>query len=399
MRILIADKFPDKYVEKIKGIVREVIYEPTYKADDLPKNIKDIDVLIVRSTKVNKDCISISNKLSLIIRAGAGVNNINIPEANKRGIYVANCPGKNSIAVAELAMGLICAIDRKLPDNVIQFRKGKWNKAAFSKADGLYEKTIGIVGTGKIGRELIKRSKAFGMNVIAWSRSLTKNTADILEIYRCENLNELFEKADIISIHLAQTSETKKIISADLINKMKQGACLINTSRAGVIDEDALIAAAKKGKIFVGIDVFRDEPEEKQGEFNSDLINIPNIYVTHHIGASTVQAQNAVAEETFKIIEQYKKTGVVKNWINRCEITAAKYQLVIRHFDKPGVLSKVLQLLSDEKINAQEIENVIFDGELTACCKIMLDSKPSEKITVELACKEEDIFDVSLIDL
>ncbi|MCH8941312.1 MAG: phosphoglycerate dehydrogenase [Bacteroidetes bacterium] len=399
MRILIADKFPDKYIEKIKGIVREVIYEPTYKEDDLPNNIKDIDVLIVRSTKVNEDCISISNKLSLIIRAGAGVNNINIPEANKKGIYVANCPGKNSIAVAELAMGLICAIDRKLPDNVIQFREGKWNKAAFSKADGLYEKTIGIVGTGKIGRELIKRSKAFGLNVIAWSRSLTKNTADILEIYRCDDLNELFEKADIISIHLAQTSETKKIISADLINKMKKGAYLINTSRAGVINEDALIAAAKDGKILVGIDVFNDEPEEKQGKFSSDLIKIPNIYVTHHIGASTMQAQNAVAEETFKIIEQYKKTGVVKNWINRCEITAAKYQLVIRHFDKPGVLSKVLQLLSDEKINAQEIENVIFDGELTACCKIMLDSKPSVKITEELANKEEDILDVSLINL
>jgi len=392
MRVLIADKFPDKYVEKIKGIVREVIYEPAFKADDLPNNIKDIDVLIVRSTKVNEDCISVSNKLSLIIRAGAGVNNINITEANKKGIYVANCPGKNSIAVAE-------SIDRKLPDNVIQFREGKWNKATFSKADGLYGKTIGIVGTGKIGIELIKRSKAFGLNVIAWSRSLTKNKADILEIYKCADLNELFEKADIISIHLAQTSETKKIISADLINRMKKGSYFINTSRAGVIDEDALITAVKDGKIFAGIDVFNDEPEVKQGEFSSDLINIPNIYVTHHIGASTKQAQNAVAEETFKIIEQYKNKGIVKNWINRCEVTASKYQLVIRHFDKPGVLSKVLQLLSDENINAQEIENVIFDDELTACCKIMLNSKPSEKITEELAHKEEDILDVSLIDL
>ena len=151
---------------------------------------------------------------------------------------------------------------------------------------------------------------------------------------------------------MAQKSENKKIISADLINKMKKGAYLINTSRAGVINEDALIAAAKDGKILVGIDVFNDEPEEKQGKFSSDLIKIPNIYVTHHIGASTMQAQNAVAEETFKIIEQYKKTGVVKNWINRCEITAAKYQLVIKHFDKQGVLSKDLQLLSDEKINS-----------------------------------------------
>ncbi len=399
MRVLIADKFPNIYIDKIKGIVKEVIYEPAFKADDLPDNIKDIDVLIVRSTKVNEDCISISNKLSLIIRAGAGVNNINIAEANKKGIYVANCPGKNSVAVAELAMGLICAIDRKLPDNVIQFRKGKWNKAAFSKSDGLYGKTIGIVGTGKIGRELIIRSKAFGLNVIAWSRSLTEETADNLEIYKCADLNELFEKADIVSLHLAQTNETKKIISAELINKMKKGTYFINTSRAGVVDEEALTAALKEGKIFAGIDVFNEEPEVKQGEFSSNLINMPNVYVTHHIGASTMQAQNAVAEETFKIIEHYKNTGAVKNWINRCEVTAAKYQLVIRHFDKPGVISKVLKLLSDEKINAQEIENVIFDGELTACCKIMLDSKPSDIITEELSTKEDDIIDVSLIDL
>jgi len=399
MRVLIADKIPDKYVVKIKDIVKEVIYEPTLKVDQLSNNIKDIDVLIVRSTKVNEDCINVSNKLSLIIRAGAGVNNINIQEANKKGIYVANCPGKNSIAVAELAMGLICAIDRKLPDNVIQFREGKWNKATFSKADGLYGKTIGVVGTGKIGKQLIKRSKAFGLNIIAWSRSLTQDKADYLEIYKCKDLNELFEKADIVSIHLAQTNETKKIISAELINKMKNGACLINTSRAGVVDEEALISAVKDGKIFAGIDVFNDEPEFKQGDFNSKLIRVPNIYVTHHIGASTMQAQNAVAEETFNIIEQYKNTGVVKNWINRCEVTAAKFQLVIRHFDKPGVISKVLKLLSDEKINVQEIENVIFDGELTACCKIMIVSKPSDNIIFNLTQNEEDIIDVSLIEL
>ena len=156
MKVLIADNFPNQYVEKIKSHVKEVIFEPKLKENDLQNHIKGIDILVVRSTVVNAECIEKSDRLSLIIRAGAGVNTIDIKSANKKGIYITNCPGKNSIAVAELAMGLICAIDRRIPDNVIDFRNGKWNKALYSKADGLAGKTLGVVGTGQIGSELIK---------------------------------------------------------------------------------------------------------------------------------------------------------------------------------------------------------------------------------------------------
>ena len=188
MKVLIADKFPDQYTEKIKSVVQELIYEPKLKESDLPDNIKDVDILVVRSTVVNSECIKKSNKLSLIIRAGAGVNNIDIKAANERGIFVANCPGKNSIAVAELAMGLICAIDRKIPDNVIDFRNGKWNKALYSKADGLAGKTLGIVGVGQIGKELIYRAQTFGLKVIGWSRSLTNEKAENLGIEKINTL-------------------------------------------------------------------------------------------------------------------------------------------------------------------------------------------------------------------
>lgn len=399
MKVLIADKFPDQYTEKIKGLVREVIYEPKLKESDLPDNVKDVDILIVRSTIVSAECINKSNKLSIIIRAGAGVNNIDIKAANEKGIFVSNCPGKNSIAVAELAMGLICAIDRRIPDNVVDFRNGKWNKALYSKADGLFGKTLGIVGVGQIGTELIYRAQAFGLKVTGWSRSLTMEKAESLGIDKSDTLQGLFEKSDIISVHLAQNADTKKIISKDLIEKLKKGAYFINTARAGVVDEDALINAAKEGRIFAGIDVFNAEPEGKEGDFKSEISNIKNIYVTHHIGASTEQAQNAVAEETYNIIKSYIELGEINNWVNRCKKTAAKYQLVVRHFDKPGVLARVLRLLSEERINAQEMENVIFDGEKTACCTIKLDSKPSDKILKEMPQKEDEIIDISMVEL
>jgi D-3-phosphoglycerate dehydrogenase / 2-oxoglutarate reductase len=399
MKVLIADKFPEQYTEKIKKLVRELVYEPKFKESDLPNNIKDVDILIVRSTIVNAECISKSNKLSLIIRAGAGVNNIDIKAANEKGIFIANCPGKNSIAVAELAMGLICAVDRKIPDNVIDFRSGKWNKALYSKADGLYGKTLGIVGVGQIGTELIYRAQAFGLKVTGWSRSLTEEKAEALGIEKADTLEELFQQSDIVSVHLAQNADTKKIISKDLISKLKKGAYFINTARAGIVDEEALINAAKEEKIFAGLDLFTAEPEGKEGEFSSELSNIKNIYVTHHIGASTEQAQNAVAEETFNIIRDFIELGEIKNWVNRCKKTAAKYQLVVRHFDKPGVLARVLRLLSEERINAQEMENVIFDGEQTACCTIKLDSKPSDKILKEMPVKEDEIIDISMVEL
>ncbi len=398
MKVLLADKLPEVYVNKI-GEIAEVRNEPKLTEESLVEGIGDADILVVRSTVVSDKTIEKSKNLSLIIRAGAGVNNINIPAANKKGIYVANCPGKNSIAVAELAMGLICAIDRRIPNNVIDFISGKWNKAAYSKADGLFGKTLGVVGTGQIGTELIYRAQSFGMKVIAWSRSLNGEKAEYLGVEKSDTLDELFSKADAVSIHLAQNSETKNIISKALIGKMKKGAYLINTARAGVVDENAMIEAATEGKIFLGLDVFSDEPEIKEGSFESKFKDVPNVYITHHIGASTNQAQNAVAEETFRIIADYINLGEVSNWVNRCKKTAAKYQLVVRHFDKPGVLSKVLKLLSEEKINAQEMENVIFDGESTACCTIKLDSRPSENTLETISNSHEDVINSTLVEL
>ncbi len=399
MRIVVADKFPEQYIDKLQSLNVTVDYNPKLSADNLVEAVRDATVVIVRSTVVNKECINNSNELSLIIRAGAGVNNIDLDAASAKGIYVANCPGKNSIAVAELAMGLILAIDRRIPDNVIDFRNGKWAKALYSKADGLFGKKLGVIGVGKIGLELIKRAQSFGIEVYAWSRSLTPNYAEQVGVQFCKSIGDLVELSDIVSVHLALKPETKGIISRDIINRMKPGTIFINTARAEVVDEDALIEAAGAGKIKAGIDVFNNEPEQKEGAFSSKLQNVKNIYVTHHIGASTEQAQNAVAAEAVEIVREYVQEGRVRNWVNRCKATEAEWQLIVRHFDKPGVLANVLAVLKQGDINAEELENVIFDGKVAACCTIQLDDRPTDEMLEQIRSRSDEVISATLINL
>lgn len=319
--------------------------------------------------------------------------------ANARGIYVSNCPGKNSIAVAELAMGLLLSLDRRIPDNVVDLRNGKWNKSEYSKADGVFGKTLGVIGVGQIGKEMILRAKAFGMNVIVWSRSLSHEKAEELGVERAEFIEELIPQCDVLSVHLALTSETKKFINKEIIEMMKPNAIFLNTSRWEVVDEDALFEAAKAGKIRIGADVFSGEPEDKMSPFTNTLASLANVYGTHHIGASTEQAQNAIAAEVVAIVQQYKERGTVKNWVNKAKSTAAKYQLVIRHYDKPGVLANVFNDLKSANINIQEVENLIFEGTLTACCTLKLDAKPLEATLASIGGRTQEVIQTHLVEL
>lgn len=399
MKVLLADSLPQKTIDNLTSLGISVVNKPKLKAEELAAAIEDADVLVVRSTEVHADCISTAKNLSLIIRAGAGVNNIDMKAANARGIYVSNCPGKNSIAVAELAMGLLLSVDRRIPDNVGDLRNSKWNKSEYSKADGVFGKTVGVIGVGQIGKEFILRAKAFGMNVIAWSRSLTKENADALGVKKAETIIELIPQCDVLSVHLALKPETKRIISKELIELMKPNTIFLNTSRWEVVDEEALYEAAKVGKIRIGADVFSGEPEDKASPFTNKLASLPNVYGTHHIGASTEQAQNAIADETVVIIKQYKERGTVKNWVNKAKVTAAKFQLIVRHYDKPGVLANVFNDLKAAEINIQEVENLIFEGTQTACCTLKLDAQPPEKTITSIASRTDEVIQAQLIQL
>lgn len=399
MKVFIADVLPEKTVRDLESLGISVINKPKTKSEELAAVIGDSDVLIVRSTEVRADCISTAKNLSLIIRAGAGVNNIDMKAANARGIYVSNCPGKNSIAVAELTMGLLLAIDRRVADNVVDLRNGKWNKSEYSKADGVFGKTLGIIGVGQIGKEVIVRAKAFGLKVIAWSRSLTDEKAATLGIQRATSIEQLVAQSDIVSVHLALKPETKGIVSKEIIGKMKPNAIFLNTSRWEVVDEEALYEAAKAGKIRVGLDVFSGEPEDKTSPFTNKLATLPNVYGTHHIGASTEQAQNAIADEVVAIIKQYKEQGTVRNWVNKAKATPAKYQLIIRHYDKPGVLANVFNSLKTESINIQEVENLIFEGTETAVCSLKLETRPSDYTLDSIRARTQEVIQVQLVEL
>ncbi len=393
LKVLIADKFPEKYIKQMKDLNLEVDYQPKFGEKDLVEAAKETDILVVRSTVVNEETIKNSSNLNLIIRAGSGVNNINIQAANRKGIYVANCPGMNAVAVAELAFGLMISLDRLIPDNVIDFRKGAWNKDRYSKGKGLKGKTLGIIGVGAIGKEVAKRAVAFGMNV--YGKDITR--IEGVQIKDFSEMDQLLPLCDIITIHLPATPETKGLFNKKMFNYMKDGAFLINTSRQDIIVEEDMIEAIKEKNLRIALDVFKGEPETKTGEVKSHLQDNPNIYVTHHIGASTEQAQDAVAEETVNIIRHFTRSGIIDHWVNRAKLTDARYQLVVKHFDKPGVLASVLDLIKDNNINIEEIENLIFDGGVVACCTMKLKNPVTAEMLRKMS-ENQNILSVSHVE-
>src|SRR5438093_3262734 len=246
MKVLVADKFEPSGIDGLKAAGCEVLYEPDLKDDTLVEAIRKsgADVLVVRSTTVTAPMLE-AGMLSLVVRAGAGYNTIDVAAASRHGIYVSNCPGKNSIAVAELAFALILALDRRVADSVITLRAGQWNKKEFSKARGLFGRTLGLVGVGKIGQEMIPRARAFGMPIIAWSRSLTPERAVDLGVERMETPLDVARAADIVSVHVALKPDTRMLIGPDFFKSMREGAYFINTSGDEVVDQGALVEAMK----------------------------------------------------------------------------------------------------------------------------------------------------------
>lgn len=319
MQILFADKFPAKQLQQLQASGYATIFQPDLQAADLPENIAGNDVLVVRSTKVDKETIQAANNLKLIIRAGAGTNTIDKAFAAERGITVCNVPGKNSVAVAELTMGLLLSIDRNIPDNVRELRDGHWNKKRYSSAQGLMGRTIGIIGAGSIGMAVAERARAFGLNVLMINKPNRSQTTlerlKTLGINTVESIEILVAESDIVSVHVPATDSTRNLIDAKLLSRMRDGAILLNTSRGDVVDEQALLEALDSKSIRAGLDVYPNEPGQAACEFDCQLAKHPNVYGTHHIGASTDQAQNAVADGVLEVVKAFEN-GTKLNCVN-----------------------------------------------------------------------------------
>ena len=315
MKILFADKFQPAYLDDLKARGHECDLQPDLGADDLPARVSGAEVLIVRSTKVSRATIEAAESLKLIIRAGAGTNTIDKEAAAERNVPVCNVPGKNAVAVAELAFGLLLAIDRNIPDNVAELREGRWNKKKYSKAEGIMGRHIGIVGLGGIGLAMAERAAAFGMNVhVVHKRSRDADTAQRLDAIGArqeDDLPALVAACDVVSFHVPATADTKGMINDELLARFQDGAILLNTSRGEIVDEPALIRALDEKGLRAGLDVYNDEPGASEGTFDSALARHPSVYGTHHIGASTEQAQNAIAAEIVHMLDEFGRGNVL----------------------------------------------------------------------------------------
>jgi D-3-phosphoglycerate dehydrogenase len=399
VKILIIDAFSEAHLAELAALGLTVEYKPNVTAEELPSVMADASIVVARSKEVRAAAIGSAKGLALIVRAGAGVNTIDVKTASQNGIYVANCPGKNSIAVAELTMALLLALDRRIPDQVHDLRAGKWNKKEYGKADGLYGRTLGVVGTGSIGREVIRRAKAFGMQVVAWSRSLDEARAAELGVERMRTVPELCGRADAVTLHVALTPETRGLIGEAALSRMRPRTMLINAARAEVVDGAALARAIAEKQLRVATDVFDDEPKGGAGAFGDALGQAATVYGTHHVGASTNQAQAAIADETVRIVRAFVERGEVPNCVNLATRSPAAFQLLVRHLDKVGVLAEVLGAIRRHNINVEEMENTIFEGAQAASAKIRLGSRPPAELLEEIRGRLPEVLHVDVVEL
>jgi D-3-phosphoglycerate dehydrogenase len=383
MRILFADKLPDRTLHDLEAHGHECTMDAGLGADDLAGRIAGYDVLVVRSTKVPREVFEAADRLALVIRAGAGTNTIDIDAAADRAVFVSNVPGRNAAAVAELTMGLLLAVDRRIADNVSDARDGTWDKKGYGRADGLLGSTMGILGLGSIGMLVAERAAAFGIRVHSVQRqgrsAAAATRAEELGITMWDSVEELIGACDIVSLHLPSTSQTKHLVDEAFLARMKDGAILLNTSRGDLVDEAALVKALDDGHVRAGLDVFADEPGSGQADWDSSLAKHPGVVATHHIGASTSQAQRAIAQGVTEIVDAFT-AGEARDCVNLDPDRLGSIALTIRHLDRVGVLAQVLDVLSTAHLNVQHMVNRVFRGGEAAVAFIDVEGQPSEEL-------------------
>ena len=397
-KVLVAEQFETVGVDGLKDLGCQVVLRPDVKAEALAAVITEVNpkILIVRGKKVGEAALAAGSALSLVIRAGAGIDNIDVAAASRLGIFVSNCPGKNSIAVAELVMGLLLALDRRIPDQVADLRKGAWRKGEYTKARGLFGRTLGIVGLGQIGREVARRAQAFGMKVVAWSRNLTDLEAERLNIGYCQTPLEVARLSDAVTINVAGAAETRHLVNEEFLAAMKPGAYLINASRGAVVDEAALECAVRDRGIRAALDVYQHEPSGSEAEFRSALVAAPVVYGTHHVGASTEQAQVAIAHEVIRIVDAFLSTGRAPHCVNRLAKSSATFVLSVRHHNRPGVLAHLFRVLHEAGVNVEEVEGIAYHGAPAASARIHISTRPTEQAFRDIRNGNQDIISVDL---
>ncbi|HHC07959.1 MAG TPA: ACT domain-containing protein [Actinobacteria bacterium] len=385
MRILFADALDTTHLERLRELGHDCVVEPDLSAGDLPDRIGGFEALVVRSTRVEAATLEAADRLEIVVRAGAGTNTIDTDAAAALGIYVCNVPGRNAIAVAELTMGLILALDRNIPDAVADLRSGRWDKRRYGRATGLHGRALGLVGVGSIGIEVAERAAAFGMRILVEDKPRTPEVDARLDELDAERLSstDLLASADVVSLHVPLTPETRGMVNREFLAAMRDGAWLVNTARGELVDEAALLEALDTRGFRAGLDVFPDEPSEPRCAWRSALAAHPRVYGTHHIGASTRQAQEAVAAGTVEVLLAFAE-GEIRNCVNLETRRLGETILSVRHLDRVGVLSGVLDAIRRRNLNVQNMENRVFEGAIAAVATLEVDGDVDDELLAEL---------------
>jgi D-3-phosphoglycerate dehydrogenase / 2-oxoglutarate reductase len=401
MHLLFADRMAEQTVAELEARGHVCVMEPGLAADELPDRVRGFDGLVVRSTKVRRAVFEAADRLVLVIRAGAGTNTIDTDAAASHGVFVCNVPGRNAAAVAELTLGLLLAIDRRIADNVADLRSGHWDKHRYSKAEGLLGSTMGIIGLGSIGFAVAERAAAFGIRVqsLAKPGRAPRVVARIEElgITMVDSIEELVSSSDIVSLHVPSNADTRHLVDDAFLARMKKGAILLNTSRGDVIDERALLEALDARRVRAGLDVFDDEPGSGKGSWDSRLASHPEVVATHHIGASTAQAQRAIAAGVTEIVDAFM-SGEARHCVNLDPDRLGSVTLTVRHLDRVGVLAQVLDRLSAAHLNVEHMVNRVFRGGEAAVASIDVEGQPSEDL-LEALRETPHVLGVSVVRL
>lgn len=399
MHVLLADALDPAAVARLAGLGHDVEERPDLGVDDLPAAVAGADVLVVRSTKVTAATFAAADRLSLVVRAGAGTENIDTGAASARGIHVCNVPGRNAVAVAELTMGLLLAVDRHIADATADLRAGRWDKKRYSEAAGLMGATMGIIGLGEIGLRVAERARAFGMRVISVRKEGRSERCEAairqIGIRLVDDLPELVAACDVVSIHVPGGEATRDLVDAELLSHFRDGAVLLNTSRGDVVDEAALLEALDNRGLRAGLDVFRGEPASGTGEFGSALASHPRVVGTHHVGASTAQAQTAIADGVVEVIAAFAG-GTPLHCINLAPRGVGRCTVTVRHLDKVGVLAGVFSILRAHGLNVENMENRVFEGLTAAVAAIEVGGVPDDAALAELEALP-DVLGVAVV--
>lgn len=378
MKILVACTLPETAFEELRALGAEVQYAPTLRAEQLYGAMAGVGILVVDGRRVSPDVIARGDSLQMIVHAGPGPGDIALEEASVAGVFVTHCPTQHAVAVAELTLGLVLALDRRIVDNHNALREGRWSRGEFRDARGLAGRTLGILGYGTVGQEVARRARAFDMPVVAWCPSLASDLPAEYGVSFCNWPRELARQCEIVTVPpVEEPCEHELLVDAEFLESMAIGSYLVHVGHPAAVDETALADAIIKRKLRVALDVFSSEPLVETARFRSRLLDLPGVIGTQHIGPLTEQARQAAAAEVVRIIRAFLVAGETLNCLNVLERSPATWQLVVRARDAVGVMAAILDAIRADGINAEEITTRVFRGARAAWCTIALDERPS----------------------